>query len=145
MSIIKFTFIKNLTPEEVTKICSVEVRDSLRCDMANMSPDEIRELFDDISSKDSEFPDFEEILERGDDFEDDFEDDAEITDEDIETYRQVYEEVNNFPAWATGDDFLRAIDRIIESTGIDNVGLWWDVIEACLAARVGSSLNYLEI
>ena len=144
MSIIKFAFVKNLTPEEVTKICSAEVRDSLRCDMASMSPDEIRELFDDISSEDSEFPDFEEILEREDDFED-FEDDEEITDEDIETYRQVYEEVNNFPAWATGDDFLRAISRIIEATGIDNVGLWWDVIETCLAKRVGSQLNYLEI
>ena len=143
MSIIKFAFVKNLTPEEVTKICSAEVRDSLRCDMANMDPDEIRQLFDDLSSEDSEFPDFEEILER--ESVEDFEDDEEITEEDLETYRQVYEEVNNCPAWATGDDFLKAIDRIIEATGIDNVGLWWDVIENCLAKRVGSQLNYLEI
>lgn len=127
--IIRFTFEKELTLEEVSEICSALIKDTLNVELSDMDADEMRDLLD----EDPDLPDFDELIER---------DDGESA-EDPEFYIPVMKEVNNFPVYATGADFMASIRRINEATGVVNDGLWWEAIESCLARRVGSSSNCL--
>lgn len=113
--IIRFTFTKELTLDEVTEICSTLVKDNLNMELSDMNADEIAELIE----RDGEAP------------------------EDPNFYIPVMKEVNNFPVYATGADFMAAIDRINKATGVVNDGLWWEAIESCLAKRIGSKSNCL--
>lgn len=118
MQIYAMEYAKTLTIDEVTEIADKLVREGLEIDLEEMEPEEINELLESIS-------------------------DAEEIDDDEEIYKVVLDEVNNFPAVATAEDFVKAINNISTVTGIDNAGLWWEVIEECLALRIGRKNNCL--
>ena len=123
MEIMVMKYAKTLNIDEVTEIADKLVREGLKIDLEEMDPEEINELLETIS----------------DDDENDNSDDD--TAEDI--YRPILNEVNNFPAVATAEDFVRSIQNMSAATGIDNAGLWWEVLEECLALRIGRRNNCL--
>lgn len=133
--IIRFTFTKELTLDEVAEICSALVKETLNVELSDMDADTVKELIDEIASEDPDLPGFDEIIERNGE--------ASTEDENDEFYLPVMKEVNNFPVYATGADFMAAIGRINEATGVVNDGLWWEALESCLAKRIGSSSNCL--
>ena len=119
MEILIMEFKRTLNIDEVIEISDRLVREGLESDLEGMSPEEIDELISETIS----------------------DDDDNTTAEDI--YMPVLTEVNNFPAVATGEDPVKAVQRISEATGIDNPGLWWEVLEQCLALRIGRRNNCL--
>ena len=123
MEIMVMKYARTLNIDEVTEIADKLVREGLKVDLEEMDPEEINELLETIS----------------DDDENDNSDDD--TAEDI--YRPILNEVNNFPAVATAEDFVRSIQNMSAATGIDNAGLWWEVLEECLALRIGRRNNCL--
>ena len=123
MEIMVMKYAKTLNIDEVTEIADKLVREGLKIDLEEMDPEEINELLETISN---------------DDENDNSDDD---TAEDI--YRPILNEVNNFPAVATAEDFVRSIQNMSAATGIDNAGLWWEVLEECLALRIGRRNNCL--
>lgn len=130
--IIRFTFAKELTLDEVSEICSTLIKDTLNMELSDMDADEMKDLLEEMSDEDSDLPDFDELIERD-----------EVPEEDPNFYIPVMKEVNNFPVYATGADFMAAIGRINEATGVVNTGLWWEALESCLAKRIGSKSNCL--
>ena len=52
--------------------------------------------------------------------------------------------VNNFPADFNVQDFVNAVETLVKETACDNKGLWWEVLETCLAERVGRKNNCLS-
>lgn len=137
MEILVFDFIKKLDISEVTKIADARVKEDIKYNLSGMSLEEMAELFNMLSAEDDIDIDIDEIMNR------DIEDDDNDIEDDDETYRVVLEEVNNFPSVASGKDFMKAIDHISKETGIDNPGIWWDVLENCLAKRLGRRNNCL--
>ena len=123
MEIMVMKYARTLNIDEVTEIADKLVREGLKVDLEEMDPEEVNELLETIS----------------DDDENDNSDDD--TAEDI--YRPILNEVNNFPAVATAEDFVRSIQNMSVATGIDNAGLWWEVLEECLALRIGRRNNCL--
>lgn len=123
MEIMVMKYARTLNIDEVTEIADKLVREGLKVDLEEMDPEEINELLETIS----------------DDDENDNSDDD--TAEDI--YRPILNEVNNFPAVATAEDFVRSIQNMSTATGIDDAGLWWEVLEECLALRIGRRNNCL--
>ena len=123
MEIMVMKYARTLNIDEVTEIADKLVREGLKIDLEEMDPEEINELLETIY----------------DDDENDKRDDD--TAEDI--YRPILNEVNNFPAVATAEDFVRSIQNMSAATGIDNAGLWWEVLEECLALRIGRRNNCL--
>lgn len=121
MQIFAMKYERELSLAEVTEIAGNVMKEFIATETANMDEDEIGDFIN-------------ETLE-------DYDEDADV--ETDEMFEAVLGEVNNFPAVATAEDFVKAIRIISDVSGINNSGLWWEVIEECLALRIGRKNNCL--
>ena len=121
MQIFAMKYERELSLAEVTEIAGNVMREFIAAETKDMNEDEIGDFIN-------------ETLE-------DYDEDADV--ETDEMFEAVLDEVNNFPAVATAEDFVKSIRIISDMSGIDNAGLWWEVIEECLALRIGRKNNCL--
>lgn len=119
LQVMAFDFTCELTFDEVSEIASDVMKEGLMAEALIMGEEEFNDFVEE------ELADYDE--------EEDIEAD--------EMFAAVMEEVNSFPAIATAKDFAERIDRLCKM--INNPPLWYEVIENCLAKRVGRSGNCL--
>ena len=51
--------------------------------------------------------------------------------------------INEFPEFVGPDELIGTVKFFEETTGVIESGFWWELIEYCLAKRIGSSKNCL--